>query len=281
MSEVRLGTALREAQRQIEPLDARVLLCHVTGRSAAYLIAHSEMALGAAQHAKYAGLVRRRAAGEPVAYLTGEREFYGRTFNVTPSVLIPRPETELLVELALEHVPRDAPARVLELGTGSGCVALTIVSERSHVEIVASDQSLAALQVAASNARTLGAERVRFIHSDWFASLDGERFAMVISNPPYVADLDPHLLEGALRFEPQSALVAGVDGLDCIRAIVAGAGDHLVPGGWLMLEHGHDQAAAVGLLMEAHGYDEVFSAPDLAGIARVSGGRLTMPAGDR
>lgn len=281
MTGVGLGAALREAQQQIDPVDARVLLTHVTGRSAAYLIAHAEAPLAATQHSRYADLVRRRVAGEPVAYLVGEREFYGRTFKVTPSVLIPRPETELLVDLALERLPRERPARVLDLGTGSGCIALSIVSEHSHVEVVATDQSLDALGVASANAANLGAERVVFVHGDWFTNLAGEQFSMIVSNPPYVADDDRHLRQGDLRFEPLHALAAGPDGLSAVRTIIAGATEHLIPGGWLMIEHGHDQAAAVRLILQDRGYEAVFSARDLAGIERVSGGRLTMAAGRR
>ncbi|MES2565097.1 MAG: peptide chain release factor N(5)-glutamine methyltransferase [Pseudomonadota bacterium] len=273
-----VGAALRDAQREIEPVDARVLLCHVTGRSAAQLIAHHEALLTSAQRAEFAILVSRRRVGEPVAYLTGAREFFGRVFKVTPDVLIPRPETELLVELALERLPASAPARVLDLGAGSGCIGLTLVSERTHVEIVACDQSLEALQVGVENARRLNLEDVRFVQSNWFERLDSERFDLIVSNPPYVAALDPHLGQGDVRFEPRSALVAGAAGLDCIRAIVSGALNHLAPGGWLLLEHGYDQAEEVRSLMNQAGYGEVFSARDLAGIERVSGGRLTMDA---
>jgi release factor glutamine methyltransferase len=275
MSTVRLGDALGEAQQRVDPVDARVLLSNVTGRNAAYLVAHGEALLSGAQAAAYRSLVDRRVAGEPVAYLTGEREFYGRPFTVTPAVLIPRPETELLVDLALERIPKAGAARILDLGTGSGCVAIAVASERSHLRILATDQSVDALAVARRNAYVLAVGNVSFLHSDWYSALNEESFDVIISNPPYVAAADPHLERGDLRFEPRAALAAGWDGLDCIRTIVSGAVEHLVSGGWLMVEHGHDQAHAVRALFATAGYGDVFSARDLAGIERVTGGRLT------
>ncbi|HEV7801585.1 MAG TPA: peptide chain release factor N(5)-glutamine methyltransferase [Burkholderiales bacterium] len=275
MSTVRLGDALGEAQQRVDPVDARVLLSHVTGRNAAYLVAHREALLSGAQAAAYRGLVERRVAGEPVAYLTGEREFYGRPFTVTPAVLIPRPETELLVDLALERIPKAGAARILDLGTGSGCVAIAVASERSHLRILATDQSLDALAVARRNAYVLAVGNVSFLHSDWYSALGDESFDVIVSNPPYVAAADPHLERGDLRFEPRAALAAGWDGLDCIRTIVSGGIEHLVSGGWLMVEHGHDQAHAVRALFATAGYGDVFSERDLAGIERVTGGRLT------
>jgi release factor glutamine methyltransferase len=273
---MRVGEALRIAQQRVAVVDARVLLCHVTGSNSAYLIAHPEAGMSAPQHAAYVGLVERRAAGEPVAYLTGEREFYGRSFRVTPSVLIPRPETELLVDLALERIRPLAQPRVLDLGTGSGCIAISVVSECSQSKVVACDQSLAALAVARENSERLGV-RIEFSRSDWYSALQGERFDLIVSNPPYVAAGDPHLRERDLRFEPPEALAGGPDGLDCIRTIIAAGAGHLVAGGWLLVEHGHDQAGAVRSLFVAAGYAEVFTVPDLAGIERVSGGRLTLP----
>jgi release factor glutamine methyltransferase len=277
VSEVALGEALRAAERRVAGVDARVLLCHVTGHTPAYLIAHPEALIGANQHAAFSSLVERRASGQPVAYLTGEREFYGRSFNVSAAVLIPRPETELLVDLALERIPRAATGRVLDLGTGSGCVAIAIASERSHCKIIALDQSVDALAVARRNAFALGVGNVACLRSDWYSALGDERFDLVVSNPPYVAAGDPHLSQGDLRFEPAKALIAGADGLDCLRAIIAGGVDHLTPGGWLLVEHGHDQALRVRSLFAEAGYAEIFSACDLAGIERVSGGRLTPP----
>jgi len=277
MTSATLGAVLKAAAQRIGAVDARVLLCHVIERDSAYAAAHPEASIGAAEAARLQNLVERRAAGEPVAYLTGRREFYGRSFHVNPAVLIPRPETELLVELALERLPRDAAAWVLDLGTGSGCVAITIASERSRSLITASDQSAAALMVARRNARDLGVENVAFLQSDWFSRVPpDERFDAVVANPPYIAAGDPHVTEGDLRFEPRIALTSGPDGLDAIRTILRGAGRHLATGGWLLLEHGHRQAEAVRQLLRKAGYDAVFSARDLAGIERVSGGRLTV-----
>jgi release factor glutamine methyltransferase len=276
MTEGTVSEALQAAQQRIDAVDARVLLCHATGRDASFIIARADAQLPSAVMAEFSALVDRRAAGEPVAYLTGEREFYGRTFKVTPAVLIPRPETELLVDLALERMPRSGISRVLELGTGSGCIAIALASERSLAKIVATDQSLDALAVARRNAFAIHVGNIAFLQSDWFEGLRRERFDVIVSNPPYVATGDPHLGEGDLRYEPRTALDGGSDGLDAVRAIVKGARAYLEPGGWLLFEHGHDQAAkARGLLRDA-AYRDIFSARDLAGIERVSGGRLTL-----
>lgn len=215
--------------------------------------------------------MERRAAGEPIAYLTGNCEFYGLEFRVTPAVLIPRPETELLVDLALERLPVEGRARVLDLGTGSGCIAVSLGRQRPRMEVWAADAAPAALEVARDNALRLGAT-VRFVRSDWLADLAGERFDLILSNPPYVAAGDPHLSRGDLRFEPASALVAGEDGLNDIRRIVAAAPAHLAPGGWLLFEHGYDQAQRCRALLTAAGFGQVTSWRDLAGIERVSGG---------
>ena len=275
-----LGEAFRTARRRIRATDAGVLLCHVMGCDPAYLIANPETRLRSDEHESFAALVDRRVRGEPVAYLTGEREFYGRTFRVTPAVLIPRPETELLVDLALERIPRGAAARVLDAGTGSGCIAVAIGSERSHCKILALDQSVEALAVARRNAIKLGVGNVAFLRSDWFSALGRERFDVIVSNPPYVAKSDPHLQDGDARYEPLTALDGGAGGMDVIHRIVAEAGPHLVAGGWLLFEHGYDQALRARQLLESAGYDDVFSARDLAGIERVSGGRLTVVASD-
>lgn len=276
MNEGTVGEALNAAQQRIDLTDARVLLRHVTGRDAGYLIARADAQLPADVLAAYAALVDRRAAGEPVAYLTGEREFYGRLFKITPAVLVPRPETELLVDLALERMPRNVPTRVLELGTGSGCIAIALASERSHCKIVATDQSVEALNVARRNAFSLRVGNIAFLQSEWFEGLRRERFDLVISNPPYIAAGDTHLMQGDLRFEPQAALAAGEHGLDAIGPIVKGARSYLEAGGWLLFEHGHDQAAKARALLREAAYREIFSARDLAGIERVSGGRLTL-----
>jgi len=267
-----LSLAALMAQSGLPPLEARMLLERVLGKTRAWLIAHAEDAAGAEAAQAFAALAGRRRQGEPVAYILGVREFYGLEFGVTPAVLIPRPETELLVELALARIARDAPARVLDLGTGSGAVAVALAHERPQARLTAVDVDYATLSVARANAKRHGAS-VRFFCGDWFGALAGESFDLIVSNPPYIAAADPHLAAGDLRYEPQRALVGGVDGLDGIRAIVARARAHLLPGAWLLFEHGYDQAEACRTLLQAQGYAEVQSWPDLAGIPRVSGGR--------
>src|SRR5690606_29533287 len=223
--------------------------------------------------ARFEALVARRAAGEPVAYLVGTRGFWRLELAVTPDTLVPRPETELLVELALARIDPRAAARVADLGTGSGAIALAIAGERPRARVVATDASAAALEVARANAAALGLGNVEFRHGDWWAPLAGERFALVASNPPYIADGDAHLAQGDLRFEPRAALASGADGLDAIRAIVAGAPAHLRDGGWLLVEHGWEQGAAVRALFEAAGFDEVATERDLEQRDRVTLGR--------
>lgn len=248
-----------------------MLLERVLEKPRAWLIAHADEAVGAEAEQAFLVLAERRRQGEPVAYILGEREFYGLKFQVSPAVLIPRPETELLVELALARMPMDATVRVLDLGTGSGAVAVALAKQRPQARLTAVDVDYAALPVARANAKRHRVS-VRFFCGDWFGALPGESFDLIVSNPPYVASADPHLATGDVRFEPQRALVGGADGLDCIRAIVAKARAHLNPGAWLLFEHGYDQAAACRALLEAEGYRDVQSWPDLAGIARVSGG---------
>ncbi|HKU72079.1 MAG TPA: peptide chain release factor N(5)-glutamine methyltransferase [Burkholderiales bacterium] len=255
----------------IDPADARVLLRFVLGASDAQLATHPERVVTAAERERFLALAVRRRAGEPVAYLTGEREFYSLPFKVTAAVLIPRPETELLVETALEWIAVDAPVRVLDLATGSGCVAIAIARHRARAHVTAVDVSPAALAVARENAKDLGVG-VEFIESDWFAALAGRRFDFIVANPPYVAEGDPHLESGDLRFEPRNALVAGIDGLTCIRVIVGGAAAHLDDGGSLLFEHGFDQAAGCRNLLQIAGFQKVASWRDLAGIERISGG---------
>lgn len=283
-------------------IEVQYLLQAVLQVNRAYLLTHPEQILGAGQQAHYAALLERRLSGEPLAYILGEREFYGLTFRVTSSTLIPRADTELLVELALQRIPQPSPQpspctrrghprrerqqscshwrdgrgslfRVLDLGTGSGAIALSIAHARPDIEVTAVDASQEALGVARENVQRLNIGNVRLLHSDWFAALAGERFDLIVSNPPYIADGDAHLAQGDLRFEPRDALASGADGLDDIRRIVADAKEHLAAGGWLLFEHGYDQAGRVRKLLDAAGYTEVFSARDLAGIERVSGGR--------
>ncbi|HZW25057.1 MAG TPA: peptide chain release factor N(5)-glutamine methyltransferase [Gallionella sp.] len=252
-------------------IEVQMLLQQVLGVNRAYLLAHPERQLDEMQQAAYRALLQRRLAGEPLAYILGEREFFGLNFKVTPATLIPRPDTELLVELALQRIPQSG--RVLDLGTGSGAIALSIARSRPDVDVTAVDASPEALEVAQENARRLGVGNARFVHSDWFAALEGERYDLIVSNPPYIEDADAHLGQGDLRFEPRSALASGTDGLDDIRRIVADAKGHLNDGGWLMFEHGYDQAERARELLEASGFADVFSARDLSGIERVSGGR--------
>ncbi|NUR22017.1 peptide chain release factor N(5)-glutamine methyltransferase [Frateuria sp.] len=261
------------AARLGDRAEADILLGHVLGTPRSWLIAHADDALADSDVAAFAALVARREAGEPVAYLTGRRGFWTLELEVDPATLIPRPETELLVELALARLPAGGSPRVLDLGTGSGAIALAIARECPHARVTATDASAAALVVARRNAGRNRIANVAFVHGDWLAPLVGERFELIVSNPPYIATDDPHLAQGDLRFEPASALASGPDGLDDIRRIVAGARTHLAPGGWLLFEHGWDQGAAARALLEGAGYGEVFTAQDLEGRDRVTGGR--------
>ena len=254
-----------------------MLLERVLGKTRAWLIAHADEAAGAEAEQAFAALAERRRKGEPIAYILGEREFYALELGVTPAVLIPRPETELLVELALARMPENAAMRVLDLGTGSGAIAVVLAKQRPQARLTAVDLDYPALSVARANAKRHRVS-VRFFCGDWFGALSGETFDLIVSNPPYVAAADPHLAAGDVRFEPQRALVGGADGLECIRAIVAKASAHLQPGAWLLFEHGYDQAEACRALLRAEGYQQVQSWPDLAGIERVSGG-CRAPAG--
>lgn len=256
---------------RLPTLENRMLLEHVTGASRTQVIAHPEFELSAADASRLEDLLQRRAAGEPMAYLLGQREFFGRDFAVSPAVLIPRPDTELLVELALTHAPRTA--RVLDLGTGSGVIAVTLAAERGDLTVTATDVAPKALAVATANAARHGV-RVRFLTSDWYQDLDRtERFELIVSNPPYIRPDDPHLNAGDLRFEPKDALTDFDDGLAALRALTGGASARLEAGGWLLLEHGYDQASAVRQLLNHHGFVEVQSWRDLGGNERVTGGR--------
>lgn len=276
-----LKAALAAAREKLPASEARLLLGYVLDRPAAWLIAHDDDMLEEADLLRFASLVARRKGGEPVAYLVGHREFYGREFAVSPAVLIPRPETEMLVDLALaQEVGVGATAKctatgatsILDLGTGSGCIAVTLALEIRQAEVTAVDTSAAALSVARENAERLGAT-LRLQRSNWFDQLAGETFDLIVANPPYIATTDPHLAAGDLRHEPEPALAGGADGLDAIRQIVAGAPRHLRPRGRLWLEHGYDQAAAVHELLAAAGFDDIQQHRDVAGIVRVSGGR--------
>lgn len=259
-----IGEALHRSG--LEPREARLLLAHAAGVGEAQILGFPEKELPEGIGARFADHVERRKRGEPLAYIVGEKEFYGLPLFVTPAVLIPRPETELLVELALE---RDF-ASLADLGTGSGAVALAIKKHRPGARVVAVDASEAALEVARRNAARLALE-VEFRKGSWLAPLVGERFDLIAANPPYVAMGDPHLAQ--LRFEPTAALVSGAEGLEAIREIVAAAPAHLCPGGWLLIEHGIGQDAAVRRLLQDAGLEDSRTWPDLAGIPRVSGAR--------
>ena len=272
MAEVR--QLLSEAALQLgDRLEAELLLVHVLDRPRSWLIAHVNDALDAAHESAYAALVERRRHGEPVAYITGHRGFWSFDLEVTPATLIPRPETELLVELALDKLPAKKPSRVADLGTGSGAIALAVARECPRAQVVATDASAQARAVARRNAERLGIANIAFAQGDWLAPLTGQRFDLIVSNPPYIEADDPHLAQGDLRFEPSSALASGHDGLDDIRRIVADARSHLEVGGWLMMEHGWNQGEAVRAVLRGAGYTEVFTALDLEQRDRVSGGR--------
>jgi release factor glutamine methyltransferase len=285
-----LKAALEEAMATINRVDAHVLMAHVLGVNRAYLVANPMRVLTETEDAKVDMLVTRRALGQPVAYLVEKREFYSRDFTVGPDVLIPRPETETLVEAALSrlapcHPGEACPGRleagdrgptILDLGTGSGAIAVTLACERADVQVTATDVSEGALCVARANAEAHAcARRIEFLPGPWYEPLAGRRFDMIASNPPYVASGDAHLGEGDLRFEPAQALTDGsADGLASIRAIVAGASAHLNPGGWLLLEHGYDQAESVARILDGAGFKDRRSIADLGGIPRVAGGKL-------
>ncbi|MBH1666657.1 peptide chain release factor N(5)-glutamine methyltransferase [Stenotrophomonas maltophilia] len=274
-----LRQVVADASARLGGIDARheaeLLLLHVLERPRSWLFAHATDPLPATAQAAFEALLARRAAGEPVAYLTGRRGFWTLDLRVDAATLIPRPETELLVELALERLPSDRPLSVADLGTGSGAIALALASERPLAQVLATDASPGALAMAARNAAHHELRNVRFAEGgqDWYAPLQGARFALIASNPPYIASEDPHLQQGDLRFEPASARAAGIDGLDDIRRIVAGAPEHLQPAGWLLIEHGWDQGAAIRTLFDAAGFADVQTQQDLEQRDRVTLGR--------
>jgi release factor glutamine methyltransferase len=261
-------------QRGVERLDAQLLLARAVGRPRAWLLAHGDERLDDAQTRHFEAELERRAAGEPLAYIVGEKEFHGLVLQVDAGVLVPRPDTETLVGWAIEllrgELASAAAPRVLDLGTGSGAIALAVKQACPRAALSAIDASEAALKVAGANGRRLGLA-VEWLAGDWWQPVSGQRFDLVLGNPPYIADGDPHL--AALRHEPAMALSSGPDGLDAIRRIVAQAREHLAPGAWLLLEHGHDQAGAVCGLMRAAGLADAVSRPDLAGVMRCSGAR--------
>lgn len=272
---IKAGEA-RLASQASGRLEAEILLALALSKPRAFLFAHPEQAVDNATASRFLELVERRRAGEPVAYITGEREFWSVPIRVSPDVLIPRPETEVLVEAALARVPPGSAARIADLGTGSGAIALALALERPICDVHASDISPEALAVARDNAARLGISNIRFHQGSWLAGLSG-RFDLVVSNPPYIRAGDPHLEAGDLRFEPHAALLAGPDGLDAIREIVRQAPDRLKPGGWLIFEHGHDQAHDSQALLKTHGFQEIETLRDLAGTKRVTLGRQQQP----
>lgn len=271
---------LAEATHRLgDRVDAEVLLAYALSKPRSWLIAHAEDELSLEHASAYKLLIEQREAGEPVAYITGRRGFWSLDLEVTPDTLIPRPETELLVELALERLPLDKACHVLDLGTGSGAIALAMARERTQAQIIATDASAEALAVAQHNARRHHVGNVSFEHGDWFAPVSDRRFDVIVSNPPYIESSDPHLQQGDLRFEPMSALASGKDGLDDIRRIVRDAGLHLVKGGWLLFEHGWNQGDAVRVLLRNAGFVELSTARDLEQRDRVSMGRWPVSSG--
>lgn len=256
-------------------IDARLLLQHSLKVDHAWLIANINDELTDAQVASFQQPLARRLKGEPVAYILGMREFYGLPLKTTPATLIPRPDTETLVEAALDKLPANQNLKVLDLGTGTGAIALAIAKNRPQAQVTAVDFSNEALSVAKENAHNLDLARVRFLQSNWFASLQNEKFDVIVSNPPYIAENDAHLTQGDLRFEPLTALASGKDGLDDIRRIIQAAPSYLNPNGWLMLEHGYDQAENVAELLTLHGFEQISHAPDLSGTLRVTLGLFT------
>lgn len=267
-----VADALNQARvAGLDRLDAQLIVCTVLGVSRSWVLAHDTDALPAQHLPRLLDWLRRRAAGEPFAYLQGEKEFFGLTLKVTPDTLVPRPDTETLVNWALELLPTDAPRLVADLGTGSGAIALAIASQRPLARVAAVDFSAGALAVALGNAERLNLGNVTGHQGNWFEPLAGQRFDLIASNPPYIAEGDQHL--AALTHEPITALTSGPDGLDDLRHIVKSAPTHLHNGGWLVLEHGHDQASQVQQLLQAQGFDEVGTRLDLAGKPRCTGGR--------
>jgi len=271
-----IASLLRNAQLPDSPterLDAELLLAAAIGKSRSYLHTWPERIVSSEDAEAYAGYLQRRRAGEPVAYILGQQGFWKIDLEVAPHTLIPRPDTELLVETALELQPA-SPAKVLDLGTGTGAIALALASDCPAWRVTAVDRVDEAVALAERNRQRLGLGNVKVLASHWFSSLAGERFDLIVSNPPYIAAQDPHLVEGDVRFEPSSALVAGADGLDDLRLIVSEAPQYLLAGGWLLLEHGYDQADAVRTLLVAQGFIDVASRRDLGGHERISLGRL-------
>lgn len=272
-SPVTIRELLRSAEQLVSRIDARFLLQSVLNVEAAFLIAHADLLLGTEQIRRFQQLLARRIEGEPVAYLTGKKGFYDLIFEVTPDVLVPRPETELLVEIALSKIPLGQRCDILDLGTGSGAIAVTIAKHRPDAQVTAVDISSAALVVARENAEKYAIKNIAFVEADWFSGFSSEKFAVIVANPPYITLGDPHLEEDGLRFEPFIALTAQENGLECICKIIIQAPDYLENAGWLMLEHGYDQASVCQELLDRTDFLSIFTQSDLAGIDRVTGGQ--------
>ncbi|RKZ46295.1 MAG: peptide chain release factor N(5)-glutamine methyltransferase [Candidatus Parabeggiatoa sp. nov. 3] len=269
-----LNTLLLKAVKKLshsdtKHLDAAILLCHVLDVSRSYLYAWPEKILTAKQIAQLEALLTRRIQGEPIAYITGHKAFWSLDLQVTEKTLIPRPETELLVEQALARLPLFETGQVIDLGTGSGAIALAIAKERPKIKMLATDHDTAALMVAQNNAQRLGLHQVKFLISDWYTRLGDIKATLIVSNPPYIAADDPHLSLGDVQYEPRSALIGGEDGLSAIRTIIAQSFSHLLIGGWLLLEQGYDQTEQVQALFKQYHYDNITTYSDLAGLPRV------------
>lgn len=281
---IQIGEAIRQAAQSIQnalgltlteaKLEANLLCQQVLNVNRAWLMSHKCDTLEANQQSAFESMVQRRLKGEPIAYILGSREFYGLMLKSTPATLIPRPDTETLVEAALAQIPQNSNFNVLDLGTGGGAVALAIAKNRPHCKVTAVDVSSGALSVALENTQHLKLINVRMLESNWFSALIGEKFDVIVSNPPYIAQDDEHLKRGDLRFEPLSALVSGKDGLNDIRQIIQDAPDYLNPNGSLMLEHGYDQAKAVAELLNERGFSKIEHAKDIAGTLRVTFGEI-------
>ncbi|HEY8218767.1 MAG TPA: peptide chain release factor N(5)-glutamine methyltransferase [Methylobacter sp.] len=254
-------------------LDAEVLLCLALNKQRSYLRTWPDQQLQPEHLAAFKALLEQRQKGMPVAYITGNREFWSRDFQVTPDVLIPRPDTELLVELSLNLIPANEPVKIIDLGTGSGIIAITLAAERPHAQISATDFSLAALRIAQLNADKHHISNIQFYRSDWFADIPDIKFNLIISNPPYIAEDDRHLQQGDVRFEPQTALCAADQGLRDIKTIADAARHYLEPCGHLLIEHGYDQQHQVQALFKDLHYDKVQTYTDLSGQPRVTYGQ--------
>ncbi len=254
-------------------LDAELLLSKIINQSRTYFYSHPEAVLTQIQQEQYQHVIKQRAAGQPIAYLTGTREFWSLPLNVNQDTLIPRPETELLVELMLNRLPSSSPATVLDLGTGSGAIACALALERPDWQLLAVDKSQTALHVAHHTATQLGLHNLNVLCSNWFESIPNQQFNAIVSNPPYIADNDPHLSQGDVRFEPRDALSSGTQGLDALNHIIEQSPKWLTPGGLLLLEHGFEQGVAVTTLLRENGFEQVQCWKDWQGHDRVSGGQ--------